>query len=348
MIPHNRLTWDDREVDAVSDVIRSGHWASGPEVDRLEQDLARGTSRSHARVCSSGFTALQLALMALDVGPGDEVIVPAYSCVALPNSVRSRGATPVPVDVIPDDWTLDPKSTAQACTPKTRAVIAVHTFGQAAQIDDIRTEAGVPVIEDCSHGIAFPEKSPMGGRGDLAISSFYATKLVGGGEGGVVLFDDDSLVDDLDQYRDYTDQPESDRNANMKMSDVAAALIQAQFSRLGQFINRRRQLAEQYLSGLADIAGATGWRLPPDSTDRIWYRFPLFCRSETERHDIRAALRQADIRAENPVDDWRPDPSRHDISTIAYNQILSLPLYPSLQEQDVDQICKLVSSLGKT
>src|SRR3989344_3137193 len=137
-VPHNRLTFGEEEVQAVADVVKSGHWAGGPRVKELEEALCTRAGVKHAVGVSSGLSALRLALQGLGVKSGDEVIVPGFSCVALANAPLALGATPVPVDVREGDYTIDPASVRAHVTSKTKAIVIVHMFGMPGPVDSLR------------------------------------------------------------------------------------------------------------------------------------------------------------------------------------------------------------------
>src|SRR5580765_1787737 len=169
-VPHKRLTFGEAEARAAAEAVASGQWSGGPRVQALERGLSGRAGRAHAIGVASGLAALRLGLKALGVARGDEVIVPAYSCVALANAPLALGASPIVADVA-DDWNLDPRAVAAVRTSRTRAVIAVNTFGVPADLASLR-RLGVPVIEDCAHGFGLAvADGVLGGRGDLAALS---------------------------------------------------------------------------------------------------------------------------------------------------------------------------------
>ena len=159
-IPHNRLTFDAKETNAVLDVIESGHWACGEKVDQLETVLTQIFNRKYAVCVSTGFSALRLALLSLGIKSGDEVIIPAYCCVALVNAILASGGTPIPVDIMEGSWNINPYLVDKAINKKTRAIIAVHTFGYPAMIYDL-CQMNIPVIEDCAHGFGIQINNKM-------------------------------------------------------------------------------------------------------------------------------------------------------------------------------------------
>lgn len=337
-VPHNRLTHGDAERDAVAAVVAGGRWSSGPAVERLEHDLAARLGRRHAVAVGSGLGALRLALLSLGVGAGDEVIVPAYSCVALANAVLACRAHPVPVDVTPDYWTIDPL--AAAVTARTKAIIAVHTFGSIAEVGAL-ARLGPPLIEDCAHGIAV---GGMGSRSPLAVTSFYATKLIGAGEGGAVLTDDAGLADFVRRWRNYGDQDASGTRLNDKLTEFAAALARCQLARLDEFVAARRVRAERYQAAFAGLRQA-GKIVLPAPVERVWYRYTV----EFAELDAATAIEQLKARgidAAQPVSDWTAERrAACPISERAFQRIVSLPLYPTLSSGEQEAVIGAVHDI---
>ncbi|MDA0183506.1 DegT/DnrJ/EryC1/StrS aminotransferase family protein [Solirubrobacter phytolaccae] len=316
VVPHNRLTFGDEETAAVAAVVASGYWAGGPRVAELEQALAHAFGKPDAACVASGLSALRLALAALGVGPGDEVLVPAYACVAIPNAVAALGATPVAGEIEPRTWTLAPTDA--------RYAVAVHTFGAPA---DVAAFTGT-LIDDAAHGL------PAGIPPTAAtITSFYATKLIGGAEGGAVLGD---LADAVRDARDYTDKPASALRLNDKMNDLEAALTLAQLRRLPDLLAARERLARRYGERLAHLKTIA---LPAEASGRVWYRYAVEAQHTTAR-ELAAHLREHGVIAHEPVEDWRSPEQREatPIATRAYERLLSLPLYPTLTDAEQDRV----------
>ena len=340
LIPHNRLTHGDAEVQSITEVVRSGYWACGPRTAVLEDALARRSGVTHAVSVASGSAALRLALKGLGVGRGESVLIPAYCCVALANAVLACGATPVLVEVRSEDWCIDPQAAcAAAVASGARVAIVVNTFGMPASTAPIR-RGGVVVIEDCAHafGIAV-EDGPLGGRSEAATLSFYATKLIGAGEGGAVLTNSTQLAEIVRESRDYTDRAPGPDRFNDKMTDLEAALALCQLARLEEMLARRKHLALIYQDSLARAAERTrAFRLPRDDRPRVWYRYVVEMRSRVAESVI-TRMEARGIHAAAPVSDWR-SPSTPDcpIADRAYRYLVSLPLYPTLTEAEQERV----------
>lgn len=329
IIPHNRLTYSDDEINAVSDVIRSGHWTSGNKTETLEKKISSFFSASHALATSSGISSLRLSLIAMGVKKGDCVLVPAYSCVAIPNAVLSLGAVPVPVDIAPDTLNLNPSSISN--DNGTKIVIAVNTFGIAADVASLKN-LGLMVIEDCAHGFSINEDyHPQKLRADITIFSFYATKLIGGSKGGAVLTDRKDWADIVYDYRDYEDKAPDGLKMNDKMSDIDAELIRCQLARIQDTLQARERLASIYTRAFSDIEAIA----PAHARNRVWYRYALRLKDGNKKKIIQR-LQEQGVAAREPVECWlSPDRIKeYPEAAAAYDSIISIPLYPTLTDDE--------------
>ena len=331
-VPHSRPFVGEEEAEAAAAVVRSRALAAGAIATEVEAEWCARTGASAAACVASGVGALRLGLWSLGVGAGDEVIVPAYSCVALLNAALVLGATPVLADVLADDWTLDPADAAARATERTRAAIAVDLFGMPARIGELRAALGVPVVEDCAHGIGGrTDAGPFGGGGDVAIGSFYATKMIAGGEGGILAARDAGLVERARAARDYGDQAPGAHKLNDKLTDVEAAIVREQLRKLDDMLSRRAERAARYGALLAPLADAVV--LPPDGPGRIWYRYAVRL-TRASSTDVVQRMAATGVRVEQPVWDLRAATEQWtaglDRTAQAFDRVVSLPLYPDL------------------
>ena len=339
-VPHNRLTRGDSEEEALVEVVRSGYWASGPKVEQLEATLAGMANVKHAVCVASGLSALRLLILGLGVGPGDNILVPAYSCVALANAVLACDANPIPIDITPGDWNLDVIALKNAINElRPRAVIVVNTFGVPASVESMQV-LDIPILEDCAHSFGMVMNGlPIGGRTQAAILSFYATKLIGAGEGGAVLTNSTDLAKFIKSWRDYSDQQPSGKRLNDKMTDIEAALALSQLERLPDMIAKRSKLARRYHDLLVGEETRTGlFRLPDISSPRIWYRYVVEMQDVSAQAVIDYLLHYG-VQAQKPITDWRsPGIQSCPIATWAYDCLVSLPLYPTLKLDEQDRV----------
>ncbi len=331
-------------MKALQDVLTSGQLAQGPEVQAFEQEFGRFHGLPPGVATSSGTAALHLALLSLGVGPGDEVLLPSYVCAAVLHAVHHSGAKPVLLDVNPLTGNMEPGDLKNRLTSKSRAIIAVHLFGLPAEMDKILAP-GLPVIEDCAQALGAKLRGKMlGAFGKISVCSFYATKLMTTGEGGMLLSRDPVL---LDRARDLRDYDKKDRFAirfNYKMTDLQAALGRRQLRKLADFLQQRKALADIYSIYLESLPRV----LPPSLPGRVYYRYVISVQNEV-RGLIRE-LAQRGIEAAKPVH----RPLHHHLnlegypgSEMAWNSHLSLPIYPSLLPQEVRRVCQVLQDLMK-
>jgi dTDP-4-amino-4,6-dideoxygalactose transaminase len=327
---------DEVEVDALKDVLTSGQLAQGPQVKAFEEELGRLQGLSPGVATSSGTTALHLALLSLGVGPGDEVLLPSYVCSAVLNAVYHANAKPVLVDVDPATGNMASGDLNKRLTVKSRVIIAVHLFGLPAEMDEILAP-GLPVIEDCAQSLGAKLGDKMLGTfGELAVCSFYATKLMTTGEGGMLLSRDPALLNKARDLRDYDKRDRFDIRFNYKMTDLQAALGRSQLEKLKAFLNQRDALARVYSECLTSLPCT----LPPSPPGRIYYRYVISVLQE-----INSLIQQLSLQG---IETARPvyRPLHHYLNLegypgaeMAWNSHLSLPIHPALSTQEVRQVC---------
>jgi perosamine synthetase len=247
-IPHSRPTLGEDEVRAVTAVIRSGHIAEGEVVARFEKAFAGKMGVQHAVATSSGTAALHLILLAMGIGPGDEVIIPSYVCTALLHAVHYVRARPILAEIDPVTYNIDPDDVQKHITTRTKAIIVPHMFGLSANLDKL-LNLDVPLIEDCAQAVGGTyHQKPLGTFGDAAIFSFYATKMMATGEGGMAASDSDEIIERIRDLKTY-DEKEADKvRYNYKMTDVQAAIGEVQLGRLDDFIGERKRIAHPSIS----------------------------------------------------------------------------------------------------
>jgi perosamine synthetase len=270
-IPLSRTEFGDAEARAVADVLASGWVTQGPKVAEFERVVAARVGAAHAVATTSCTTALHLALLAARVGPGDEVICPSYSFIATANAVLYAGAIPVFADIDPHTWNLDPSDVESRITPKTRAVIAVHQVGLAADLRGLEAalRPGIAMVEDaaCAIGSTYDGR-PIGSHGHTVCFSFHPRKSISTGEGGMLTTDDDSVarhvrllrshgasVSDLERHKAHGVVFEEYRELgyNYRMPDIQGAIGIEQMKRLDDLLARRRAVAERYNSAFREV-----------------------------------------------------------------------------------------------
>lgn len=252
------------ELINVMECVNTG-WISskGAFIKEFERLFSEYCGSKYGIACSSGTSALHLALASIDVKKGREVIIPDYAMIAVPNSVSYTGARFIPVDVEPDYWTIDTKRVSERINSRTKAIIAMHTYGHPCKMDtllEIANEKGLYLIEDAAeaHGAEYKGRR-VGGIGDIGCFSFYANKIITTGEGGMVVTDNKRLADRVRLLRDHAHEKERFLHRylgyNYRMTNLQAALGVAQMKRIDEFINTRRNNAYYYNRCLNKIGG---------------------------------------------------------------------------------------------
>ena len=277
------------EWRALREPLMSGWLTQGPQVPAFERAFAERHQVKHAVAASSCTTALHLILAAMDIGPGDEVIVPAFTWVATANAVEYCGAKPVFADVEFDTFNLDADSVASKVTPRTRAVIAVHLFGLCADMDAIaRAAPGLPIIEDaaCAAGAAYHGR-PTGSMGYAAAFSFHPRKSITTGEGGMVTTADEALARKVASLRNHGGPDYDLLGYNFRMTDIQAAIGLVQLGKLDAFIDERNRWAQYYGR---ELAGVKGLHTPtaPKSSRHGWQSY--VCLVDGRRDDLMREL----------------------------------------------------------
>ena len=332
MIPHSRPQVSEEDAEAVARVVRGGQLAQGPEVEAFEREMADRVGAAAAAAVSSGTTALELALRALDVGPGADVIVPTYACDALYHAVTRCGATPVLADADPVTLTLSPLAAKRRLGRRTRAIVVPHAFGLAADLGPFDV-LGVPIVEDCAQALG----ARIGGRavgslGRLSICSFYATKLLTTGEGGMV-FGPPDLIARIRDARDYDERADLVPRTNAKLTDIQAALGRSQLRRFDAFIARRRAIAADYRR----LLGGLACRLPAEAgAAHVYHRFVVGI--DAPLPSVLDAMHARGVMARRPV--FRPlhralGLEGYPEAERLWHTCLSLPCYPALTDDEV-------------
>jgi dTDP-4-amino-4,6-dideoxygalactose transaminase len=338
----------DAELRGVAEVLGDGRLTMGPRVDAFERSLAASVGTAHAVAVSSGTAALHLAFLALGVGEGDEVIVPAYTFPAGANAVRLCGARPVLVDVDPDTFLIRPELVAAALTARTRAVLAVHLFGRPVDWEELQTAVPqeVALVEDAAGALGARYRDvPCGSLGVAACFSFHPRKIVTTGEGGAVNTDDDGIAAAVRRLRhhgfDGGEMPVA--GLNYRLPDVLCALGLPQLARLEELLRARERVAAWYEERLGHLVGTPaaaagdrhGWQAYVVRLDR--------------RDEAIAALRAAGIEAQIGTYAVHRLAAHRDAGAFpgadrAYERALALPLAASLDEAAVDRVASALTA----
>jgi dTDP-4-amino-4,6-dideoxygalactose transaminase len=344
--------------EAIARVVSSGWFIGGPEVDQFEEEYATYCNAAHAVGVANGLDALHLALRAMDVGPGDEVIVPSNTYIATWLAVSQCGATPVPVEPDARTFNINPALIEAAITPATRVILPVHLYGQPADMDPILAIArkhGLRVLEDGAqaHGARYKGRR-LGAHGDAVAWSFYPGKNLGAmGDGGAVTTNDPQIADRLRVLRNYGSRVKyvnEVQGYNSRLDPLQAAILRVKLAKLDEWNARRSAIAQRYQQGLASC----GMTLPhvPDWAEPVWHLFVV-------QHPHRDALQQA--LADKGVGSLIHYPIAPHLqqaySTAGWvqgafplaermaEQVLSLPMGPHLLNDQVEKVITHVTAL---
>lgn len=371
MLPYGRQLIDEDDIQAVVQVLRSDWLTTGPNVADFEHSFAEYCGARFAVAVCNGTAALHAAIFAAGIRSGDEVIVPAMTFAASANCVRYQGGTVVFADIHPDTLTLDPAGVESVITSRTRAIVAVDFTGQPADLDELTQLAkrhNLLLIEDAAHSLgATYRKKTVGSLADLTTFSFHPVKHITTGEGGMITTNDESLAGRLRMFRSHgitSDHRQRESEGswyyemtelgyNYRLTDFQSVLGQSQLNHLPDFLKKRKSIAEKYNQAFSSIQEI---ELPVLSVgnESAWHLYIIRLNLNLLRVD-RSEIFKA-LRAENigvnvhyiPVP-WHPyyqnlgyEKGSWPVTESTYERIISLPLWPGMADQDVDDVINAV------
>jgi len=335
---------------ALARTLDEARFIGGSAVAEFERAWAAFCGAAYAVGVASGTVALELALRAVDVESGDEVIVPANTCIPTVAAVEAAGATPVLVDADPAAWTLDPNGLADAVTPRTRAVVPVHLYGRPVESDAISAfarERDLTVVEDAAqaHGAR-----GVGSLGAAAAFSFYPTKNLGAlGDAGAIVSDDDEVAERARRLRNYGEDARYhsvERGSNGRLDTLQAAVLLAKLPHLERWNERRRELAARYERLLADLP----LDRPEWDDGAVWHLYVVRVR---DRDAFRHALEERGVETavhypravhEHPAYGNLGRPGDFPVAEALAREVVSLPLHPSLTDAEQDAVVEAIAA----
>jgi perosamine synthetase len=372
MIPLSMPDVSEADVESVVAALRSDRLSIGPRQARFEELIAERAGRRHGVAVNSGTSGLHLIMLALGIGPGDEVITTPFSFIATANCVAYVGAKPVFADIDPHSLNVDPAKVEAAITPRTKAIIVVETFGNPTHMDRLAQIAGaheIPLVEDCCEALGGVHKGkPVGSFGRAGVFAFYPNKQITTGEGGVIVTDDDNLADLCRSLRNQgrsvaqekSDIGNTNRSGswlqherlgyNYRLSEIAAALGVSQMERLDQILATRRRVAGMYLRRLMDWPDLI---LPnvPSLDDASWFVFVVRLTDQygqEQRDRIITGLRRHEIGAANyfPCIHLQPfyrekfgfEKGMFPVAESVSHRTIALPFYNRMDETQVELV----------
>ena len=374
-LPYGRQWVDEADVQAVVEVLRSDWLTTGPKVGEFEQAFADLVEAKEAVAVSNGTAALHAAMYAVGIGPGDKVIVPPMTFASTANCVVFQGGTPVFADVDPNTLLIDPVQVEARITPRTKAIIAVDYTGQPCDYDALRATAnrhGLVLVADACHALGGSYKGrPVGSLANLSAFSFHPVKHITTGEGGMITTDDPELARRMRVFRNHgitTDHRQREQQGswfyemvdlgfNYRLTDVQCALGLSQLRKLPQWVKRRREIAQRYDAALAEIPTIR----PLEVREDICHAYHLYvirldlARLRSTRADVFAALRAEGIGVNVhyiPVhlhpfyrERFGTVPGLCPVAEAAYEEIVSLPIFPRMGDRDVEDVIAAVSKV---
>jgi len=364
-IPIAKPVLGKEELKAVKEVLESGMLVQGEKVECFEKKFAEYVDVEHAVAVTNGTVALDLALKALNIGPGDEVITSPFSFIASGNCILFQGAKPVFADIDPKTFNIDPEEVAKKITPKTRAVIAVHIFGQPARMDELKEiteEKGVFLVEDAAqaHGAEYKGQK-TGAIGEIGCFSFYATKNMVTGEGGMVTTNDPEVAERVQLLRNHGQTRKYYHEAlgyNYRMTEISAAIGLVQLQRLDEFNRKRWMNAKLLTDGIGRIDGLT-----PPYTDKdvkhVFHQYVIKVEKEypKSRDELTELLAKEGIgtAVHYPLPIYRqPLYQKQGYKAAAYpntedacKKVLSLPVHPLVNKSDIHYILETLEEISR-
>ena len=374
MIPYGKQHIDEDDIKAVVEVLRSDWLTTGPKVTEFEETFAQYVGAKHAVAVSSGTAALHAAIYAIGIGPGDEVIVPPITFAASANCVVYQGGTPVFADVDPETLLIDPLQVESKITPRTKAIIAVDYTGHPCDYDSLRSIAkqnGIALVADACHALGAKYKGRnVGSLADLTVFSFHPVKHITTGEGGMITTDDPELAGRMRLFRSHgitTDARQREKQSswfyemvdlgyNYRMADFQCALGISQLRKLPKFLKRRREIAARYDEAFASLSGINPLVVRYDSL----HAYHLYViRIDSKVLGINRTAFFTNLRGKGigvnvhyiPVhlhpfyrDKFNTGPGLCPVAEAAYEQIISIPMFPRMPDSDIEAVVEAIST----
>lgn len=354
MIPIGMPDMGDEEIEAVTGVLRSGMIAKGPRVAEFESAFSRFCGAGHGVAVNNGTAALHATLLALGIGPGEEVIVPAFTFFATGSSVCMAGARPVFCDVDPATYNISPEAVQEAMTERTRAVIGVHLFGQPFEVNALREicdDRSIVLVEDAAqaHGAEFHGEK-TGGLAAAGCFSFYPTKNMTTGEGGMVTTDDESLAKKIRMIIDHGQEGKYLHTClgyNFRMTDISAAIGLVQLRKLDRYNTRRREIAAYYDTHISGAGLVVPSALP--GMKHVYHQYVLRVTEECRltRDQLAIALREHGVGTavhyplplhKQPFLAPFGRECRCPVAEQIAGEVLSLPVHPRVTDKEMEHV----------
>ena len=340
-IPHSMPTLGKEEAQGLQEVLSSGRIATGEEVECFEQKMASYLDLRGGVATASGTAALHLSLLALGVKAENEVIIPSFTCSALLNAVQYCRATPVIVDIDEETMNISLSATHKALSKRTAAIVIPHMFGNPVENMSDFLSLGPPVIEDCAQALGATYHGTMTGtRGTIAMFSFYATKVITTGHGGMVVSRNEKLLKRIKDLREYDKKDAYEIRYNYCLTDLQGRMGRIQLEKLPSFLRARAKRAQWYEKHLNGLAG-----IVPPPKGGIYYRYVVKITGR-RLQKVLEQLHQNGIEAQRPI--FSPlhrylGFDGFDATEKVFSEALSLPIYPHLKAEEVEYTARCLS-----
>jgi perosamine synthetase len=377
LLPYGRQSLDEKDIQAVVEVLRSDWLTTGPKVGEFEERFSEWVGAKHAVSVSSGTAALHAAAFAAGLGPGDEAITTPMTFCATANCLLYQGAKPVFADVSADTLNLDPAEVGKRVSPRTKAIIAVDYAGHPADLDALRSlaeQSGLLLIEDACHALGANDRGKrVGGIADMTVFSFHPVKHLTTGEGGMVTTNDAALAETMRRFRNHGISSEARQRQesgqwfyemvllgfNYRLTDVACALGISQLNKLEPNLARRREIAAQYTKAFRNLPAI---EVPAvrDGVDPAWHLYPIRLKRESlsvGRAEVFRALRAENIGVnvhyipvhKHPYyrDRFAYQGGEYPVAEDAYERLISLPMFHSMADRDVEDVITAVNKVSE-
>ncbi|OGH19672.1 MAG: hypothetical protein A3D74_00565 [Candidatus Levybacteria bacterium RIFCSPHIGHO2_02_FULL_37_13] len=349
IIPHNQPTLGKEEIEAVRKVLESNWLIGREEVKKLENSVKKSVNRNYAIATNSGTSALHLSLLVLGVKAKDEILLPTFTVSDILNAIYYVGARPILVDIEKNGFNLDIAKVKGKLNGKTKAILIPHAFGFPAKIDQLK-KYKIPIIEDCAQALgSFYKGKPVGSFGDLSIFSFYATKMITSGQGGMVVTNNKEYYDTMKDLIDYNGRDNYKVRYNYPMTDIAASIVNVQFGKLRSFIEKRKYIASKY-NKILENKKILFWPKREDAHINH-FRFIIKFDSRVTRDKIKEKLARYGITTIIPIANYellhnllKQDRKYFQNAEKLANTTLSLPIFPNLSDVE---IARIVEKLNK-
>ncbi len=349
-IKHNKPLIGKDELNAINDVIKSEWIIADSQVKKFEKSVAKMNNFKYGIALNSGTAAIHLALLSLGLKESDEVILSAFTVADPLNAINYTGAKTVLVDVEKNSFDINIEEIKRKITKNTKAIIVPHMLGSFAKINELEN-LGIPIINDCAQSIGGIYKGkPIGSYGDLTIFSFYATKLITTGQGGMILTNNEKRAKFIRDTIDYNGRRNYKVRFNYPMTDISAAMGNAQLKKLDSFIKRRREIAKRYKVAISNKEISIFPSIDEDYSNS--YRFVLKFNSQKKRNNAKKIFIKNKITAIVPIKEYEllyncvgENKKDYPNSLEMANTCLSIPIYPALSEAEIKRILKVLRSL---